>query len=234
MIHSYSLLIFAGSALAPYYFGYRGSEVARRKGKTITGRVISAKSLDDLVLPRWKSESKFQWQRIQYLESGIHCLESRIQVCIEFSYMGWVGANNLELFQHASHIAPCRPIYFLFHQFQARLRLLGDFHSVNLTNATITQCTKFKHINESFFGRESRETINGDKLLRYCTQIGQLQRTKESTHPPSPPLHSKLGCSLFSTGSSNSGTILYGRDGGGKALEVSKTSETPFWAKCLN
>ena len=36
--------------------------------------------------------------------------------------------------------------------------------------------------------------------------------------PPPPPLHSKLGCLLFSTGSSNSGTTLHGGDGGGKAL----------------
>ena len=36
-------------------------------------------------------ESKFHWQTqtgIQYLESGIHCVESRIQDCIGFPYMG--------------------------------------------------------------------------------------------------------------------------------------------------
>ena len=37
-------------------------------------------------------------------------------------------------------------------------------------------------------------------LLRHCTSIGWLRRTKES--PPLPcPLHSKLGCLLFSIGS---------------------------------
>ena len=61
----------------------------------------------------------------------------------------WTSPTNLA---HHTFV----PIYFLPHQFQARLRLLGDFHSVNLANATITQCTKFKHISESFFGRESR------------------------------------------------------------------------------
>ena len=51
-------------------------------------------------------------------------------------------------------------------------------------------------------------------------------------HTPPPPLHSKLGCLLFSIGSSNSGTTLHGGDGGGKALfpllEVSKASESPL------
>ena len=51
------------------------------------------------------------------------------------------------------------------------------------------------------------------KLLRHCTQIGQLQRTHHS-----PPLHPKLGCLLFSIGSLNSGTTLHWGDGGGKAL----------------
>ena len=48
----------------------------------------------------------------------------------------------------------------------------------------------------------------------------------------------KLGCLLFSIGSSNSGTTLHGGGGAGKALfyplEVSKASESPFRAKCLN
>ena len=56
-------------------------------------------------------------------------------------------------------------------------------------------------------------------------------------HTPLPPLHSKLGCLLFSISSSKSGTTLHGGDGGGKALfpllEVSKASESPFRAKCL-
>ena len=50
-------------------------------------------------------------------------------------------------------------------------------------------------------------------------------------------VHSKVDL-LFSIGSSNSGTTLHGGDGGGKDLfspfEVSKTSEIPFRAKCLN
>ena len=51
-------------------------------------------------------------------------------------------------------------------------------------------------------------------------------------------VHSKGEYLLFSIGSSNSGTTLHGGDGGGKDLfspfEVSKTSEIPFRAKCLN
>ena len=51
------------------------------------------------------------------------------------------------------------------------------------------------------------------KFLRHCTQIGYLQRTKESTPLP-PPLHWKVGCLLFFIGSSTSGTTLHGGDGG--------------------
>ena len=52
------------------------------------------------------------------------------------------------------------------------------------------------------------------KLLRHCTQ---LQRTKENAPLPC-PLHSKLGCLLFSIGSSNIGTTFHGGDLGGKDI----------------
>ena len=66
--------------------------------------------------------------------------------------------------------------------------------------------------------------------------------TSENIRIHTPPLllHSKLGCLLFSKGSSNStsGTTLHGGNGRGKAtfppLEVRKTSKSPFTAKCLN
>ena len=64
-------------------------------------------------------------------------------------------------------------------------------------------------------------------------QIGKLQRTKQSTPLP-PPFHSKLGCLLFSTGSSNNSTTLQG--GWGRESFIfpfRKTSERPFWAKRL-
>ena len=51
------------------------------------------------------------------------------------------------------------------------------------------------------------------KLSRHCTQMGYLRRTKQSTPLPSPPLHSRLGCLQFSTGSSKSGTPFHGGDG---------------------
>ena len=51
-------------------------------------------------------------------------------------------------------------------------------------------------------------------------------------------VHSKWEYLLFSIGSSSSGTTLHGGDRGAKDLfspsEVSKTSEIPFRAKCLN
>ena len=59
---------------------------------------------------------------------------------------------------------------------------------------------------------------------KYCWDI-------KTTHAPPPPFYSKLGCLLFSTGSSNSSTAAW-RGWGGKALfppcESSKKSENPL------
>ena len=68
-------------------------------------------------------------------------------------------------------------------------------------------------------GAKTIKLQSATKLLRHCTQIGWLQGTKDSI-PLFPTLHSKLGCLLFSIGSSNSDTTLHGGDGGGKALHV--------------
>ena len=38
----------------------------------------------------WNPGSKFHGQRLQYLESGIRCVESRIQDCLVFIYIGQV------------------------------------------------------------------------------------------------------------------------------------------------
>ena len=71
----------------------------------------------------------------------------------------------------------------------------------------------------------------GDKIVEtlYSNRV-----TSENKRIHTPPLHSRLRCLLFSIGSSNSGTTLYGGDGGGKALfspfEVRETSESPFKA----
>ena len=47
----------------------------------------------------------------------------------------------------------------------------------------------------------------GDIVLK------QVNFTNKTIHTPPPPLHSKLGCLLFSKGSSNSGTTLHGGEG---------------------
>ena len=71
----------------------------------------------------------------------------------------------------------------------------------------------------------------GDKIVEalYSNRV-----TSEDKRIHTPPLHSRLRCLLFSIGSSNSGTTLYGGDGGGKALfspfEVREMSERPFRA----
>ena len=84
------------------------------------------------------------------------------------------------------------------------------------------------------------DTVNtaiGDKIVETLYSNRVTSETYESTPLPC-PLHSKLGCFLFSKGSSNSGTTLHGGDGGGNAIfspfEVRKTSKSPFRAKCLN
>ena len=59
-----------------------------------------------------------------------------------------------------------------------------------------------------------------------------FQRTKQST-PVLPSLNSKIGCLLFSIGSSNSGRTLVEGVGAGK-LYVGKTSDRPLRAKDLN
>ena len=84
------------------------------------------------------------------------------------------------------------------------------------------------------------ETTIGDKIFKTLFSNGITSENKIiHIAPPPPPIHSKLGCLLFSTGGSNSGTPLNGGGGGGKALfcpfEVGKMSEWwPFRAKCLN
>ena len=72
-------------------------------------------------------------------------------------------------------------------------------------------------------------TTIGDKLVEtlYSNRV-----TSENKINYTPPLHSKLECLLFSTGSSNSGTTLQGGDGEGKALlypfKVGKRQKAPF------
>ena len=71
----------------------------------------------------------------------------------------------------------------------------------------------------------------GDKIVDtlYSNRVTS-ENKRIKTHPR--PLHSNLGCLLFSIGCSNSGTTLHGGGKGGKAIypyfEVRKT------AKCLN
>ena len=66
----------------------------------------------------------------------------------------------------------------------------------------------------------------GDKIVETLHSNRVTSRTKQSA-PLLCPLHSKLGCLLFSVGSSNIGRTLHGGDGGGKAIfppfEASKT-----------
>ena len=58
-----------------------------------------------------------------------------------------------------------------------------------------------------------KDPQSATKLLRHCCRIGELQRTKQSTPLPS-PLHSKLGCLLFSTGRKAAQHCMEGMDEG--------------------
>ena len=95
------------------------------------------------------------------------------------------------------------------------------------------------------YGRTSRKRplkmptrIRPHNRRKICWDIvlnrEDFKEQKKSTPLPC-PLHSMLGCLLFSWSSSNSGTTLHGRDGGEKAIfstfEVRKTSKIPFRAK---
>ena len=61
------------------------------------------------------------------------------------------------------------------------------------------------------------EATIGDKIVDTLSANGVPSEKKQST-PLSYPLHSKLGCSLFPTDSSNSDTTLHEGGRGGKAL----------------
>ena len=82
-----------------------------------------------------------------------------------------------------------------------------------------------KYVNDSTDSIDSPETVCIEPCwLKLMKLVLRFQRWS-------------ICCFLF-IGSSNSGTTLHGGDGGGKDLfspfEVSKTSEIPFRAKCLN
>ena len=72
----------------------------------------------------------------------------------------------------------------------------------------------------------------GDKIVETLYSNRVTSETQESTPLPC-PLHSKLGCFLFSKGSSNSGTTLHGGDGGGVSqLILSPIVEGPGKQGC--
>ena len=85
---------------------------------------------------------------------------------------------------------------------------------------------------------ENEATI-GDKIVETLYSNRVTSKNKNFPHPfLSPPFKVLLGFLLFSIGYGNSNKTLHGGDGGGKAIfspfEVSKTSESPLRAKCLN
>ena len=72
----------------------------------------------------------------------------------------------------------------------------------------------------------------GEKIVETLYSNRVTSETYESTPLPC-PLHSKLGCFLFSKGSSNSGTTLHGGDGGGVSqLILSPIVEGPGKQGC--
>ena len=79
--------------------------------------------------------------------------------------------------------------------------------------------------------RKSLLSSIGDKIVQTLYLNRVILENKESAPLPC-RLHSKLGCLLFSIG-----TTLHGGDGGGKAIifpPLVKPKKAQFWAKCLN
>ena len=111
--------------------------------------------------------------------------------------------------------------------FQGHLLKFKDFWRLCEPCVGIIQCRLNPFWNISFGDRiraQHQETtgnwVNNRRQNCWdCTQIGSFQRTKECTTLP-PPLHTKLGCLLFSAGSSNSGTNIAWRGWGRKSFTV--------------
>ena len=99
---------------------------------------------------------------------------------------------------------------------------MREFRVPNL--ATLLSGCKESEFYSLLFG-QAVATI-GDKIVE-TLYSNRVPLEKKELAPLSCPLHSKLGCLLFSLGSSNIGTTLHGGDGGGKgmfpAFEVSET-----------
>ena len=80
-----------------------------------------------------------------------------------------------------------------------------------------------------------------DKIVETLSSNGVTSENKTiHTPPPPPPLHSKLGCLLFPTGSLNSSTTTYCMERVGTEsfifsfLSWQNIREAPFRANCLN
>ena len=72
----------------------------------------------------------------------------------------------------------------------------------------------------SFISIHRTSTFNlqsATKLLRHRTRANRVTSESKRILIPPLPLHSKLGCLLFSLGSSNIGTMLHGGNGGKKS-----------------
>ena len=135
---------------------------------------------------------------VKFLRWGLPGVRAFVAVPVEFSSVFW-KQRHVALYSDKGAL--------VLDTFNTCLGYLGRFRLIYNSP-------------RSWSSRKDKSTTglqSATKFVRHCTQIGYLQRTKESTALP-PPLHSKEGCLLFSIGSSNSGTIFPGGDGEGKDL----------------
>jgi len=98
--------------------------------------------------------------------------------------------------------------------------LVNKFHdSWSVTKSLVRpKANNSKCVFEIFCPVRNFSLHSVQKLLGLnCTQIRVISKN-ERIHTFSFPLHSKLGCMLFSVSISNIATTLHGGDGGGKAL----------------
>ena len=133
-----------------------------------------------------------------------------------------------------------RYLWYLENQFSVRRRASakwivykycsGEVYCyIFIANITVNVWSKcdFSIYTWYLHGAKIRPTI-GDKIVDtlYTNRVTSENKRIRAPPLPPPPPHSKLGCSLFSIGSSNISTTLHWGDGGGKArfppFEVSK------------
>ena len=118
----------------------------------------------------------------------------------------FISVKSYWLFQHRKHITLNSGLYDSF----LIASILEKFEDIRLLiGLGNSQLISVRCLYSSDISGVSFYHKRGKKLLRQCTQ-NTVTLDNKKIHIPSPPLYSKLGCLLFFTSNSNSGTTLHG------------------------